>query len=322
MAKLEVSDNKAPVAAVCEVDGEAVVAEAAGENLFFHRCMMALSIILVLSAIVFLKRFRYELPLAQSGEALSIVPCLAAAGYCWWAKWPRLLEACLLAGWACILSSLLKFPMYLAARSGVSLKDGQLAHLDRLMGFDVPSIVKMVSSHPRIGAILLVSYDLLLPLMILAAVVPAVRYRFTAAKEYIVATSFATFAGAPLFALFPAIGPWASYALAPSAVQRQCEALLLELHSNRLHVIDLNESGIVCFPSFHALLAILSAVALWSIRPLRAPVVLVACLVVASTLTTGWHYGVDVVAGVLLAAASVGAAKLFSRMEASFSAAR
>jgi membrane-associated phospholipid phosphatase len=80
-------------------------------------------------------------------------------------------------------------------------------------------------------------------------------------------------------------------------------------------VLDLNESGIVCFPSFHALLAVVSCVALGSIRPLRIPAAIVAGCVVLSTLTTGWHYLVDVIGGLLLAALSIAAARGFTAIE-------
>jgi membrane-associated phospholipid phosphatase len=57
----------------------------------------------------------------------------------------------------------------------------------------------------------------------------------------------------------------------------------------------------VCFPSFHAAWAVLAALALWSVKPLRVPAVVLASLIVISTVTTGWHYAVDTLAGVSLA---------------------
>jgi membrane-associated phospholipid phosphatase len=49
---------------------------------------------------------------------------------------------------------------------------------------------------------------------------------------------------------------------------------------------------------------VLSAWALWSIKPLRILAVIVAVLVVISTVTTGWHYLADVIAGLIISAAS------------------
>jgi membrane-associated phospholipid phosphatase len=39
-------------------------------------------------------------------------------------------------------------------------------------------------------------------------------------------------------------------------------------------------------------------------RLLRWPAFLIAALIIVSTMTTGWHYGVDVIAGVAIAAGS------------------
>ena len=64
----------------------------------------------------------------------------------------------------------------------------------------------------------------------------------------------------------------------------------------------LASGGIICFPSFHVFWAVVSAHALQPFRILRYPAIVVATLVTISTVTTGWHYGVDVIGGLLLAA--------------------
>ena len=57
-------------------------------------------------------------------------------------------------------------------------------------------------------------------------------------------------------------------------------------------------------------------------KPLRIPAVIVALLVSASTLTTGWHYIVDVIGGILLALISWLVAKAFTRIESTVDARR
>ena len=44
-------------------------------------------------------------------------------------------------------------------------------------------------------------------------------------------------------------------------------------------------------------LAILTVPALWPIRGLRIVAVAMAALITISTITTGWHYGIDVLGG-------------------------
>jgi membrane-associated phospholipid phosphatase len=284
-------------------------------NRFFHQCMALLSAALLLVAISTIVFFHYRLPFSQAASVASFLPLAGAIAYCRWAKHYRLLQACSLPLWASVLSTLLKFPLFIAARSHVALKDDVLAHIDRILRVEVPPILHAMAPHPWARAALAVSYDLLFPLMVVAALLPALRFRFAAAKELIVGISFATLVGAPLFALVPAIGPWTVYGYPPLPLQAQTQALFLSLRAGGIHLIYLNEPGFVCFPSFHVLLAILSAVALCSIKPMRIPAILVAVLITVSTLTTGWHYFADVIGGLVLAAFSVAAAKAFSRWE-------
>jgi len=49
---------------------------------------------------------------------------------------------------------------------------------------------------------------------------------------------------------------------------------------------------------------------LWPIRGLRIVGVAMAGLVVVSTVSTGWHYVVDVIAGFAMAAVALGIARL------------
>src|SRR5215469_5495259 len=88
-------------------------------------------------------------------------------------------------------------------------------------------------------------------------------------------------------------------AFSTSAMQQACEATIHTLRRGSLSHGDLF-GGIVCLPSFHVFWAVISAHALQPFRLLRYPAILLACLIAISTMTTGWHYGVDVIAGLLL----------------------
>ena len=56
--------------------------------------------------------------------------------------------------------------------------------------------------------------------------------------------------------------------------------------------------GIVAFPSFHTILAILSVRALWGIGKLRAIGTALGVAICLSTVATGWHYVIDVLSGI------------------------
>jgi membrane-associated phospholipid phosphatase len=97
----------------------------------------------------------------------------------------------------------------------------------------------------------------------------------------------------------------------PTVIQQGIQEQMFALRSaNTFSFSILNDNfGIVSFPSFHTVWAIFAASALWGFRYLRVPLVLLSTSIVLSTLTTGWHYLVDVLAGIVLAALSLVAAQ-------------
>ena len=60
-------------------------------------------------------------------------------------------------------------------------------------------------------------------------------------------------------------------------------------------------NGIVAFPSFHVILAILATRALWGIGKLRVCSAVLCVGICISTVATGWHYVIDVFAGIAVA---------------------
>jgi membrane-associated phospholipid phosphatase len=65
-------------------------------------------------------------------------------------------------------------------------------------------------------------------------------------------------------------------------------------------------AGVVCFPSFHAIWAVLCGYAFSGFRrSVRIPVYVLAALMLLSTVTTGWHYVIDVLAGLMVAGVSL-----------------
>ncbi|MDJ1159486.1 phosphatase PAP2 family protein [Chelatococcus sp. SYSU_G07232] len=63
--------------------------------------------------------------------------------------------------------------------------------------------------------------------------------------------------------------------------------------------------GIVTFPPFHTVLAILTAYACRDVRPLFVAAVLLNALVIVSTLPEGGHHLVDIMAGALIAGVTI-----------------
>jgi membrane-associated phospholipid phosphatase len=91
----------------------------------------------------------------------------------------------------------------------------------------------------------------------------------------------------------------------PTQEQIYCQTQLLNLRLPGAYTFRSQGAGIVSFPSFHVIWAVLCARALWGFRYLRIPVTVLSGMIILSTLTTGWRYLSDVIAGAIVAGVSI-----------------
>jgi len=216
-------------------------------------------------------------------------------------------NAALTLPWVMLLVGIIPSMAVLSVRFEFPLRDALLGRMDKALGFNVPAIAMWTAAHPLWRILSDKSYDVLYLLLPMAMFLPGILGKREAAEQFIVANAAAFLISFPIFTLMPAIGPWAGSEFAGNAAQKACEASIIALHSGSKTAAVV---GVVSFPSFHVIWAVLSARALWPIRVLRIVGVAMAGLVVVSTVTTGWHYVVDVIAGLAMAAVVLGISRL------------
>jgi len=222
-------------------------------------------------------------------------------------------DAALTIVWALLLSLLLPLPFLVVGRLHLPLQDASLAAFDHMVGFSTPAVMAW-ASHSRIGVALNFSYMLLQPFMVLAVLVPALAGK-PEAKVFLLANLVGLVIAGSLFMFLPAVGPWFPHRWVADALQQECERDLMHLRAPAVYLysFSIQEAGIVCFPSCHVFWAVISASAVWGIRWMRIPVALLCAMIILSTLTTGWHYLADVLAGLALSAGSIVAARRLAR---------
>jgi len=227
-----------------------------------------------------------------------------------------LLDSALTLLWALLLRLIIPILVQVGARLRMPLQDSFFGRVDEHLGVSVPAIVAWANHH-WLGSVLNRSYAWVVILLPLSVLLPVLAGKLKYAKEFLVANLISFAIGIPLFALLPAIGPWRYFHFPPNQAQTAfCELPLLAMRLTGAYVLGSQEAGVVCFPSFHVAWAIFFAAALWGFRWLRIPVALVSGMVILSTMTTGWHYFVDVLGGIALAVISIVLAKrLTQRME-------
>lgn len=216
-------------------------------------------------------------------------------------SWDRR-DAMLMLPWTLVVAALVTQVAPTAVAHGFPLQDELWRHLDEHLWISVPAIMAFTERHPILQSLLTFTYYWMLhPMLLTAIFLPASTGRRVAAQRFILVNAFGFVLALPCMLLLPAVGPWVAWHFAPNSTQHAIE---LNIYSLRRGVISSGGSfgGIICFPSFHVFWAVVSAHALQTFRVLRYPAIIVSVLVTISTVTTGWHYGVDVIAGLFLAA--------------------
>jgi hypothetical protein len=203
--------------------------------------------------------------------------------------------------WTLVVAVLVTQAAPTAVSHGYPLRDELWRNIDVHMGISVPAIMAFTTGHPIIESLLRFNYYWMLhPILLAAIFLPASLGRRVAAQRFILVNAIAFVLALPCMLLLPAIGPWVAWHFPPNVAQRATELSIDSLRHGTMSSAD-SFGGIICFPSFHVFWAVVSAHALQSFRMLRYPAIIVAVLITFSTVTTGWHYGIDVIAGLFLA---------------------
>lgn len=203
--------------------------------------------------------------------------------------------------------------MYAVATPAPPLIDTQLAAFDAWSGITVPVVREWAAAHPLVDLLLNFAYDTLLYQTALVLIALGLTGDRSALEGFLVSFMLSALASLVLFVLFPAEGPFVTYGLDPSLDQAQFLDHFRALRDGtRTLVTYRGAEGLITFPSFHVAWAITIT---WSLRRCRRSlfltVVTLNLLVIASTMSTGWHYFADVLGGAAVAAASIAAATWF-----------
>jgi hypothetical protein len=194
--------------------------------------------------------------------------------------------------------------------------DALLAAADRAMGFDWLSLMTFIAQHPIADLILKLAYVSVLPQTVF--LIFALGFGNRASELY--RLSFALAIGAvitlAIWALAPSFGAFSVYTLPDSVAGKLGLALgfdygkaLVKMLSDGPSFISPTElRGLVGFPSYHTLQALLLTWYARNLRVWRWPALLLNLTVLAAIPIQGGHHLMDAFGGIAVAALSVAAA--------------
>jgi len=202
--------------------------------------------------------------------------------------------------------------MYLATCAGFPLQDARLASLDQALGFDWLGFVVSANSSPAISWALVTAYHSALPQMLALYLFLSFAGYERRLAEFQTLLSVTVVAVGALMLLAPAAGAYAHFrpprelfdGFSSDAGMWHYE-MFLRLRAGTEPLDFMKMEGLVTFPSFHTVLAIVTAYAFRGFRFLALPAVIVNGFVIVSTLPEGGHHLVDVIAGAMIAVAGI-----------------
>ena len=195
---------------------------------------------------------------------------------------------------------------YIAARFDLPLRDIQFTHYDALLRFDWAQWVSFVASYKEFKLLLAVAYSTILPQTIGSVIYFSHIRRPDRNDDLLWTTMVAAIIATMISGLLPALGPhlkgqyfewWATL-----SALRNGSALTFSLK----HL-----EGIIAFPSFHTVAAILLIYSHRPPVPSFRVMLMLNLLMLLSVPSEGQHYLVDVISGAVVAAISIAAVTQF-----------
>lgn len=212
---------------------------------------------------------------------------------------------------------------YLAASARMPLRDMELYRLDRYLGFHSLAAYFFVHSHKVLQLVLGAAYLSFSPQILLSIIYFALVRRNDRNADLLISAMIALTITATVSALIPAVGP---YPFLTGKPLLEYTKTFLMLRATAHPTCQLSKlQGIVTFPSYHTVMAILLV---YSHRPpLKsfAAVLVLNIVMLVAVPVEGNHYLVDMIAGAPVAAVSIVGARMllaaFDRSRASAEAA-
>ncbi|MCC6946514.1 MAG: phosphatase PAP2 family protein [Bradyrhizobiaceae bacterium] len=212
---------------------------------------------------------------------------------------------------------------YLAASAGLPLQDTVFDSADSALGLDWRALLVWMNGFADLHPVFSLAYR---TFPIQAAILVAwlaFSGRLVRLRVFMLSFFFVALATIAVSAIVPAEGVWGYYSLHASD-HPAIRPVTRDLHLAIFHglrdgsyrqLTGFGSEGIITFPSMHAAVALILALAAWPIPVLRWVFAAINVLMVIATPVDGGHYFIDIAVGLVIAALGwIAAAALVERM--------
>ncbi len=183
--------------------------------------------------------------------------------------------------------------------------DPVLTQLDAALGFDWPAFAIWMSGFPLFGTVLRVVYFSSMPQMIVIILVLGFFADPVHLQRFLLTGIFGALLAIVCWSFFPSFGASSVHGLPSEVLERMPIAVgpaygeeLMRLSREGVDYLSpRNVLGLIGFPSFHTVMALMSVFFLLRIRPLAIPAVLINLLMIPAVLVQGGHHLMDVFGG-------------------------
>ncbi|CCM75545.1 conserved membrane hypothetical protein [Rhizobium mesoamericanum STM3625] len=197
---------------------------------------------------------------------------------------------------------------YLLLPLRLSPIDPLLARFDAALGFDWPAFVTWASHFPRAGMLLQMVYATSLPQLAVILLVLGLGGRIRLLHHFLMTGVIGALTAIICWFFFPSFGPASIYALPADVTQRvplaagpDYGAQLVQLGRNgAAYLTPRNALGLIGFPSFHTVMAAMSASFMLRCGALGLPFLLLNVLMMPAIIIQGGHNLADVLGGLLV----------------------
>ncbi|MEQ1917562.1 MAG: phosphatase PAP2 family protein [Elusimicrobiota bacterium] len=190
--------------------------------------------------------------------------------------------------------------------------DLALARWDARLGWDTVAVLHWVAERPALKTFLSLCYNTTEIQLVLAPFVAAHAHDKRRLRVFVYGIVYSSIIGSLFYYFFPSSGP-AGIFDSPDflAVQRLTHLKYEQVHN--FQPVTTLLGGLIAFPSFHVAWSVLATYAAKPRKYIFLSLVVLNVLVISSTVLLGWHYLVDVPAGILLAVSCLWAGEVTHR---------